>query len=726
MHFYNSHHWKKLLPFQAQTDEFLEAQSVLSVARIFKPAFFARAATPAVLCVCALYSCQNSAYGEELFKEAFSSGNLERWQIKEGKWTVKDGQAIAEGGFSMLLVNGQQPHDFELAADVAYSHTEAQAAAGIAFRLGEDSTGYLAGLREIEKGVNPQSGPWERPVIQLFRKDQDGWKLLQESKVMGCRSGLLRHLKVVCRGPNIWVFYEDMTTPILSEFDDKFDRAGAIGLWKDNVGSGVYDNVAISSVAATPPLPLRTDWSWVRGAVYVRSDAVNSVQMWEDYWDHTRVIERELECASRYGFNMVQVYLHWIVWDKHKDEYLKRIDDFLARAKKASLKVNFIFWDDCGHVEPSLTFARPVPGRHNSQMMPNPSHKIRDSASELEAHKDRFRDYVESIARHYKSDDGIVFWQLYNECMGPTEAYRTGEADANLNRLLGWTREWVKGTGTQIPVTATGGGFYGPMYSDFYTYHSYAGPGQPLPNADGGPEHLCTETLNRPNASIENCLRGLAGKKNGFVIWELMIGRDNCRFPWGHPDGSEEPLQPFHGFIYPDGHPWDTGELKMLLDKGTGGGAAAFASLENKLFHVEYFDVEFKTSKKTSLTPFIDFDLGDEPGSGSPDATTGLGKDNFSIRWTGHLLAPTSGTYTLSADCDGLLKLWIDKTQLINKEDAGRREVQGHIELAAGQPYQIQVEYIHRTGAASNHVYWSGPNFKKQILQPDSAVAGDK
>ena len=78
----------------------------------------------------------------------------------------------------------------------------------------------------------------------------------------------------------------------------------------------------------------------MRGAVYVRSDAVNSVQMWHDYWPHVDVVDRELSYAAEYGFNMVQVYLHWIVWDRHKDEYLKRIDDFLSRASKYGLKVN--------------------------------------------------------------------------------------------------------------------------------------------------------------------------------------------------------------------------------------------------------------------------------------------------------------------------------------------------------------------------------------------------
>jgi PA14 domain len=659
----------------------------------------------------------NSAQAELLFLDTFPHDNLDRWRTKEGTWRVRDGKAVAEGGYSILVPRIDPLRDAEIEANVAYSHNEAHAAVGVVFRLDEDSTGYALTLRDVQKGVHPEFGPWERPVLQLWRLDRDGWKLLQESKVEGCRSGLSRHIKVVCRGPHIWAFYEDMTTPVLTEFDDHYDRAGAVGLWKDRLGVGSFDNVQIALGPATPTPPLRTDWSRVRGAVYVRSDAVNSVQMWHDYWDHTDAVDHELSYAALYGFNMVQVYLHWIVWDRHGDEYLKRIEDLLTRASRAGLKVNFILWDDCGHVEPSLTFASPVPGRHNSQMMPNPSHRIRDSNTELLAHKDRLRGYVEGILQRFKDDDRIAFWQLYNEGMGSKERYRSGESDANLNLLLGWTREWIKGTGTKTPVSATGGGFYGPKYSDFYTYHSYGFGEQPLPNADGGPEHLCTETLNRPDKGLASCLLELAGKQNGFVVWELMIGRDNCRYPWGHPDGLDEPAVPFHGVVYPDGHPWDVGEVEALL------GADAFASLKTKVFRVEYFNGPFKTSRKTSLTPRIDFDLGDEPGTGAPDASAGVGKDDFSIRWTGRMAVPVSGTYVLHGDSDGILRLWFDGTLVLDKDDHRRRVVTGEIALGAGRTYQIKVEYIHRDGPASNHLSWSGPGFGKRILLLDGKEA---
>ena len=67
------------------------------------------------------------------------------------------------------------------------------------------------------------------------------------------------------------------------------------------------------------------------------------------------------------------------------------------------------------------------------------------------------------------------------------------------------------------------------------------------------------------------------------------------------------------GIVYPDGHPWSVNDVKALLgDKG-------FSNAP--LFAVEYFkDADFSDLAKTSVTPFIDFDLGMERGTGSPDA----------------------------------------------------------------------------------------------------------
>ena len=78
---------------------------------------------------------------------------LENGVVRTSPGFAEGYRAIAEGGFSTLVRQGSEHHDFEVAADVAYSHDAPHAAAGLLLRLGEDAAGYAVGLREIEKGV---------------------------------------------------------------------------------------------------------------------------------------------------------------------------------------------------------------------------------------------------------------------------------------------------------------------------------------------------------------------------------------------------------------------------------------------------------------------------------------------------------------------------------------------------------------------------------------------
>jgi hypothetical protein len=634
------------------------------------------------------------------------------WNVLDGSWNVKAGTITAEGKYSILLKPDQQPQDFQLLTNMRYGGSEPQVAAGVVFRFStEDRTGYIACVRDIEKGNDPKWGPWERPVLQLIRLDPDGWKTLQESKVPQCWGERSHALKVVAAGADLSVFFDDDQTPVIRQYDPTYLRLGQAGLWKDQLGTATFDGLQTGAVRQTPVAASRTDWSWVRGAVYIRSDAVNAVQMWEDYWDHTDVLDRELSYAHLYGFNMIQVYLHWIVWDKHQGEYVKRIDDLLARADRYHLKVNFVLWDDCGNVEPSLSFSPPIPGRHNSQMMPNPSHAIRDDAESLHAHRSRFEQYIKGVVSPFKDDPRISFWQIYNECMGPREQYRDGVADANLNLLLQWTRQWIKSVGCTAPLTATGGGFYGPKYADFYTYHSYRlGPGS-LPNADGGSAHLCTETLDRPYANVLDCLEELGGKQNGFVVWDLMIGRDNCRFPWGHPDGAAEPPVPFHGVVLPDGHPWDVREVRALL------GDQRYSELCDRSFKVEYFDdTQWKTLRKTSIAPCIDFTLPDERCSASPDPCAGISPDHYSIRWIGRRVAADSGDFTLSAKAEGSMRVRIDGIPVL-ETNAMSPAAKTTIPLKQGQSFTVEVTYAHdHLSGAGVHLTWSGPHLRQRVF----------
>ena len=87
------------------------------------------------------------------------------------------------------------------------------------------------------------------------------------------------------------------------------------------------------------------------------------------------------------------------------------------------------------------------------------------------------------------------------------------------------------------------------------------------------------------------------------------------------------------------------------------------------LFAVEYFkDANFTDLAKKSVTPFIDFDLGTERGTGSPDASADVPQENFSVRWIGTILPPASGTYHFYIDGDNQVNFFVNAKLLLNKK----------------------------------------------------------
>jgi hypothetical protein len=141
------------------------------------------------------------------------------------------------------------------------------------------------------------------------------------------------------------------------------------------------------------------------------------------------------------------------------------------------------------------------------------------------------------------------------------------------------------------------------------------------------------------------------------------------------------------------------------------------------LFDVAYYkDANFTELAKKSVTPFVDFDLGTEPGTGSPDASASVPSEKFSIRWTGTILPLTNGTYTFYADCENQVRMFVDGKLLLYKTSAPRREIAKQIKLAGDKPVQVKIEYVHATGDPSLHICWSGPYFDKRILTPVNGV----
>ncbi len=125
----------------------------------------------------------------------------------------------------------------------------------------------------------------------------------------------------------------------------------------------------------------------------------------------------------------------------------------------------------------------------------------------------------------------------------------------------------------------------------------------------------------------------------------------------------------------------------------------------------------------TRTDPAVDFD----DYSGTWVNYGGVSTDQFSVRWSGQVRAPATGTFTFYAAADDGLRLAVDGQPLVSAWwDQGETEYSGTINLVAGQLYPIVMEMYENWGGAAARLRWSGPGIAKQIipqaaLYPDSA-----
>lgn len=107
-------------------------------------------------------------------------------------------------------------------------------------------------------------------------------------------------------------------------------------------------------------------------------------------------------------------------------------------------------------------------------------------------------------------------------------------------------------------------------------------------------------------------------------------------------------------------------------------------------------------------------------GRGSPTATAiaqgiltadqKIDDDNFSIRWTGKLLAPVSGRYKLGVTADDGCRLYINGKKIADGWSVHSMQTfAGDVTLEKGQRYDIMVEYYESSKDAGVQLVWERP-----------------
>ena len=98
---------------------------------------------------------------------------------------------------------------------------------------------------------------------------------------------------------------------------------------------------------------------------------------------------------------------------------------------------------------------------------------------------------------------------------------------------------------------------------------------------------------------------------------------------------------------------------------------------------------------------------------------TGIAEDNFSVRWTGKLLAPDSGKYTIGISGNGGMRLVIDGQTVIEELTNRRtRSVTKEISFTAGHSYDIRLEYFENNNQyAAARLNWAPPGAEKRLKE---------
>ncbi|MBM9504043.1 glycoside hydrolase family 3 C-terminal domain-containing protein [Actinacidiphila acididurans] len=138
--------------------------------------------------------------------------------------------------------------------------------------------------------------------------------------------------------------------------------------------------------------------------------------------------------------------------------------------------------------------------------------------------------------------------------------------------------------------------------------------------------------------------------------------------------------------------------------------ASAFTGLQGQYFTNMTLS---GTPALTRADSAVDFDW----GTGAP--APGLPSDGFSVRWTGTVTAPATGSYTFGATSDDGSRIYLDGKLIVNNwSDHGPTTVKSTpVQLTAGEPHSIRIEYYENGGGASVSVGWSAPGV------PDPTIA---
>ena len=326
---------------------------------------------------------------------------------------------------------------------------------------------------------------------------------------------------------------------------------------------------------------------WPIGCNYVPQYAINQLEMWQEDSFNIAMIELELSWAAGLGFNSMRVFLHHLLWEHDSTGLLHRMDVFLEAAAKYHIKIMFVFFDAVWNPYPKAG-KQPEPRNHvhNSGWVQCPGYDVLNDTSKY----DLLQDYVKGIVTHFKNDERILVWDLFNE---PDNMNLTSYKDDNyalhkaelsmslLRKTIIWVREidpiqpitmapWQCDWSDPAKLTALDNYMF--THSDIISFHCYEDKAGMEKRIKALQRYnrplLCTEYMARPfNSTFQKILPVLKKHNVGGYNWGFVAGKSQTNCPW---DSWQKPYTSapslwFHDIYQPDGQPYDKKEVAYLI-----------------------------------------------------------------------------------------------------------------------------------------------------------------
>jgi len=297
---------------------------------------------------------------------------------------------------------------------------------------------------------------------------------------------------------------------------------------------------------------------------------------------------------------------------------------------------------------------------------------------------------------------------------GVLRAYDAGNVTRELwNSQQNATRDALGNFSKFSPPTVANGKVYVATLSKKLVVYGLLGPssGNTAPTVNAGPD----KTLASPSTTT---LTGTATDDGNprppgqlTLTWSLVSGPAAGTFSAPHALTTNATFSVAGTYTIrlsaSDGEATSSDDVIVIVNAAGGSGTGLLAQYFNDAGNATYFTA----LKLTRTDHTIDFNW----GSAAPNSA--VQADNFSVRWSGQVLAPAAGTYTFTTLSDDGVRLYVNGRLVIdNWTDHVAVQNSGTIALAANQKYDVRLDYYERGGDATIQLSWAYPGQTSQVV----------